>query len=455
MTRTRRMTAALGTLATVLVLTGGAFGCAPPSSATSGPSGAALGVRRAQPAVTPTPSPIQHVIIIDQENRSFDDVFYGYPGANTAVSGRNSKGKVIPLVPISLSAPYDILHASNNFIDAWDNGKMDGFDKEPAGHLQGFPNPQYGYIPDAEKLPYVAMAQQYVLGDNMFTSQIDASFTAHQFIYAATGDDTVNFPGGPWGCYPTPGRIHTLTLQRKVGPVINACFFRPSLPAALDRIGLSWRWYGSYSGGGGYDWIGVQAAQDLRSSPSWSTHVIQPELQFLADVAAGTLANVTWITPNLRYSDHAGARSADGPQYVASLVNAVGQSPFWSSSVIFITWDDWGGWYDHVPPPQLDYAGLGIRVPVLCISPFAQSGVVSHVQYETASIVKFVEKNWGLAPLAVADSRANSAGDGCLSVKTRARAFKAIPTRLRPTDLTDANVGPIETLLGHSERGGD
>lgn len=396
------------------------------------------------------------MVIIVQENRSFDNLFYGYPGANTATSGRNSKGQTIPLVPISLAAPYDILHASNNFIDSWDNGKMDGFDKEPAsGHPGGYPNPQYGYVPDAEKQPLLLLAQQYVLGDNMFTSQLDASFTAHQYVYAAQADDTVNFPGGAWGCFPTPGRIHTFTQQRQPGPVIDACFTRPTLPTALEGIGVSWRWYGSYPGGGGYDWIGVQAAQDIRGSVTWKSHVITPELQFLKDVAAGTLAGVTWITPNLRYSDHSGSHSADGPQYVAALVNAVGQSPFWSSSVIFVTWDDWGGWYDHVPPPQLDYDGLGIRVPLLCISPFAATGAVSHVQYETASILKFVEQNWGLPALAAADTRAASAGSGCLKTGARPRAFKPIPVTARLSDAISTPIGSIEDVLGESERGGD
>jgi phospholipase C len=289
----------------------------------------------------------------------------------------------------------------------------------------------------------------------MFTSQIDASFTAHQYVYAATADDTVNFPGGAWGCFPTPGRIHTLTPQRLPGPVVNACFTRPSLPTALERIGVSWRWYGSYPGGGGYDWIGVQAAQDIRNAVTWKLHVVTPELQFLNDVAAGTLAGVTWITPNLHYSDHSGSHSADGPQYVAALVNAVGQSQFWSSSVIFITWDDWGGWYDHVPPPQLDFDGLGIRVPFLCISPFAQTGVVSHVQYETSSLLKFVELNWGLSPLTASDARANSAGDGCLNVGMRPRAFRPLAVKARLSDAIGANVGSIEKLLGESERGGD
>jgi phospholipase C len=137
-------------------------------------------------------------------------------------------------------------------------------------------------------------------------------------------------------------------------------------------------------------------------------------------------------------------------------VNAVGESPFWSSSVIFLTWDDWGGWYDHVPPPQVDFDGLGIRVPLLCVSPYAAQGVVSHELYETASILKFVELNWDLATLAASDARANSAGDGCLNPSARPRKFARIATSLRPADFAERDDPLSDRILRASEgAGGD
>ena len=129
---------------------------------------------------------------------------------------------------------------------------------------------------------------------------------------------------------------------------------------------------------------------------------------------AGSLANVTWVIPDWLNSDHAGNRSNTGPAWVASVVNAIGESKLWPHTAIFVVWDDWGGWYDHVAPPQLDADGLGFRVPLVCISPFAGRGVVSHVQYEFGSILRFAEDAFGLPQFAVSDRRATSAAVGCM-----------------------------------------
>jgi phospholipase C len=114
---------------------------------------------------------------------------------------------------------------------------------------------------------------------------------------------------------------------------------------------------------------------------------------------------------------------------VQSVVKAVGNSPAWSSSVIFVLWDDWGGWYDHVAPPQVDAQGLGIRVPLIVISPYAKAGYVSHVTYETAGLVKFAETVFGLAPMAAADARANGLDD-CFDFEQAPRSFAAIRKHL-------------------------
>jgi phospholipase C len=160
---------------------------------------------------------------------------------------------------------------------------------------------------------------------------------------------------------------------------------------------------------------------------------VSPETRFLSDVAAGQLAAVTWVVPDLANSDHAGSGSATGPDWVASIVNAVGNSPFWSSSAIFIMWDDWGGWYDHVPPPQVDRYGLGIRVPLLIVSPYARKGYVSHTQYESGSLLKFAENTFSLAPLAASDARAASVDDA-FEFDQPARPFKPLATQRRAAD---------------------
>ncbi len=206
------------------------------------------------PTAPPTaiPAAIKHVVVIVQENRSFDNLFYGYPGANTATAGTMSNGEVVPLTPISLAAPYDILHASNNFFDSWDNGRMDGFNKEPAGAIrQDYPHPQYGYVPPSERGPYLQMAKQYVLADSMFRSQLDANFTAHQYIVAGFAGHAVNYPARPWGC---GGTVATLTEQRTPGPRESSCFTYPTIADQLDATNISWLQYAPSRGVRGATW---------------------------------------------------------------------------------------------------------------------------------------------------------------------------------------------------------
>ena len=141
---------------------------------------------------------------------------------------------------------------------------------------------------------------------------------------------------------------------------------------------------------------------------------------------ANKLANFTWITPICTNSDHVDCGGGYGPSWVASLVNAIGKSKFWNSTVVFVQWDDWGGLYDHVPPPFKDYDGLGFRVPLLVISPYAKHGHVSHVQYETAGVLRFAEDLFGLGRLAAADRRATSPAADCFDFSQKPRAFVPI-----------------------------
>ena len=155
----------------------------------------------------------------------------------------------------------------------------------------------------------------------------------------------------------------------------------------------------------------------------------------ITDVANGQLADVTWVTPSCKNSDHAACGSATGPEWVTDVVNAIGESRFWNSTVIFVMWDEWGGWYDHVKPPYVDYDGLGLRVPLLIISPYAKHGYISHVQYEHGSILRFIEDRFGLARLAASDTRANSPAADCFDFSQPPRPFKPFGTPMRPKDV--------------------
>ena len=154
-------------------------------------------------------------------------------------------------------------------------------------------------------------------------------------------------------------------------------------------------------------WSAYQADDAIFNGPDWHADVVNPPSAFLKDVANGNLANVTWIAPTLSTSDHPGLDASGGPAWVASIVDAVGKSKFWRSTAIFIMWDDWGGWFDPVPPAVADYDGFGFRVPLLVVSPYAKKGSVTHVQYETSSVLRYIEDNFGLAPMAASDARAN------------------------------------------------
>jgi phospholipase C len=376
------------------------------------------------------PSPIKHVVIVMQENRSFDNLFQGYPGADTQPYGYDLQGDKIKLRPVSLAAKYGIDHFSQQFFAAYDGGKMDGFDQEtydgPAP-----PHPAYGYVPHAESALYFQMAGQYVLADRMFTSNIDASFVSHQYIIAGQAQRSVDLPSIEWGCDGTGGDfIGTLKEDRNYGPDQFPCFDYTTLGDELDAAGLTWRYYTASPTD---IWSGYQAVSHIYNGPDWA-NVIAPDTKFLSDVAAGTLSNVTWITPTCETSDHAGCRSKKGPEWVASIVDAVGQSPFWNSTAIFVMWDEWGGWYDHVPPPYVDYDGLGIRVPLLIVSPYAKAGYVSHVQYEHGSILKFAEDQFGLARLSHSDSRAHSPEDDSFDFRASPRPFQVFGQALKARD---------------------
>jgi phospholipase C len=426
----------------------------PTAHPTATPTAHPTATPTAHPTATPSPVPtptiapgvIDHVVIIIQENRSFDYMFHDYPGANTADYGLISSGVEVPLQPISLAAHYDILHTSPAFFESYDGGRLDGFNLvKRRGDASGYTNPQYGYAPSGEIQPYLQMAQQYVLADNMFTSQLDGSFTAHQYLIAGYAGHSVNFPTGAWGCGPPPGEVQTLTKDRTIGPREPACFDYPSLGNELDAANVSWRFYAPPEHVNGSLWLGYDAIRNIKDGPDWNVDIVRPETQFIQDVASGHLAGVTWIVPRLANSDHSGSGTTRGPLWVASLVNAVGESKFWNHSVVFVIWDDWGGWYDHVRPPKKDYDGLGFRVPMLCISPYAAQGVVSHTQYESASIVRYVEDLYGLSKMAAADARATSAGTGCLVSGQQPRPFVQITpalraAQLRPDPATD--VGP-------------
>jgi phospholipase C len=381
---------------------------------------------------------ITHVVYIVQENRSFDNLFQGYPKANTVSQGMNSSGKAITLEPSSLKNVYIIDHSAYSMFDACNgtgslpgtNCRMNGFNNEPT--YGGPSNPQYVYVPHSESKPYFDMAHEWVVADNMFQSQLDESFVAHQYVIAAQAQSSVDLPDGLWGCAGGSGdQVSTITQQRNpAGPPQQACFDYSTLGDELDKAGLSWHFYavryGNDAGGNGGTWSAYQAVRHVFYGKDWKRDVISPNWRFITDVRKGYLSNFTWITPECAESDHLECGGGFGPSWVSAIVNTIGASKFWDSTAIFIQWDDWGGFYDHVAPPFEDYDGNGFRVPLLVISPYAKKGHVSHVQYETASVLRFAEDLYGLGQLSAADTRATSPAGDCFDFSQSPRAFLKI-----------------------------
>jgi phospholipase C len=377
---------------------------------------------------------IQHVIWVVQENHSFNSIFEGYPGAKTASSGKDSLGHTIALKPISLKTMFEIDHSAFAMFSAC-NGtgklpgtkcRMNGFDLER--QYSGPPHGQYAYVPHSESKPYWDMAHEWVLADKMFASQLDESFVAHQYIIAAQAHASVNVPFFYWGCGGgKTDEVEILKSDRKYGGVQRPCFDYETLGDELDKAGLKWRFYTSrFRAPTSGLWSGYQAVRHIFRGPDWKTDVITPQKQFLTDVRAGKLASMTWITPLCPDSDHPLCGGGFGPSWVTSIVNAVGRSKFWNTTAIFVQWDDWGGFYDPVRPPFRDFDGLGFRVPLMVISPYARQNYVSHVQYETSSVLRFAEDVFGLSHLWVSDARATSPAGDCFDFSRQPRKFVPI-----------------------------
>jgi phospholipase C len=383
---------------------------------------------------------IKHVIIVVQENRSFNNLFYGFPGAKTVKYGYDTSGDKIALQPIPLEVHWDAEHDSHGFFVAC-NGtgsipgtdcEMNGFNGEWACKTPSCPsNPTYAYVPHSETKPLFAIAHQYVLADEMYASNFDASsFISHQYIIAGQAKSALDYPYGDWGCPGGPGdKIHLVNARRVEHGTERACWNVTTLGDELDSAGRSWAFYTNSVKNPNGIWSAYQVINHIYYGADWNQDVITPQKKFFDDVSNGKLRAVSWITPTCANSDHSGCASNTGPAWVASIVNAVGTSKYWDSTAIFIFWDDYGGWYDSEPPAYVDYDGLGIRVPLLIVSSYAKRGLVSHTHYEHGTILKFVEQTFGLPAMAQTDSRANPPDDA-FDFGKPPRKFKKIPASL-------------------------
>jgi phospholipase C len=380
----------------------------------------------------------KHVVVIFQENRTPDNLFHGFPNADIADSGINSAGQTIQLTPIALANDYDLRHAHSAFVQMYDGGKMDGADKIPVSCNAGAvncppPNPQFMYVNPSDVQPYFQLGEQYTFGDRMFQTNQGPSFPAHQFIISGTSAPTAasdlfaaENPSGGAGCAaPADALVVLIDPLGNENQKIYPCFEHPTLMDSLDAQMVSWQYYAPSIGS---IWTGPNAIQHLRFGADWAK-VIVPQTQVLTDIANGHLAQVSWIMPDGADSDHAASNNGSGPSWVASIVNTIGTSQYWANTAMIITWDDWGGWYDHVAPTIYNSYEYGFRVPLIIVSPYTKQAYVSHVPHNFGSILKFIEEVFKLPSLGYADARADDFSD-CFDLTQTPISFQAVPAKL-------------------------
>jgi phospholipase C len=401
----------------------------------------------ARPGAPPPDGPwghIRHVVLIVQENRTTDNLFHGLPGADTANSGFDSQGHLIQLQPVDLVSAYDLGHSHADFVAEYDNGRMDGADKVrvscPGKGVGCAPqNPAFKYVNPSEVQPYFNLAEQYTFGDRMFQSNQGPSYPAHQYLIAGTSRpseggqysdylvaENPQNPGRPTGCVDSPGSetVQLIDPQGSEDTSIYPCFEHQTLIDLLDEARHTWNYYTPNSRG---IWAGPNSIEHLRTGSDWS-HVIVPQTQVLTDIDEGRLPDVSWVIPATADSDHPKGNKGTGPSWVASIVNAIGNSHYWSDTAIFIVWDDWGGWFDHVAPPIHSSYESGLRVPLVVVSPYAKRGYVSHVTHDFGSILRFIEEAYGLGSLGYEDARSDDLSD-CFEFGRAPAAFKPIAAR--------------------------
>lgn len=350
---------------------------------------------------------IQHIIIIDKENRSFDTMFGRFPHADGARSARLSDGKIVPLIRTPDHLLLDIDHSGNAAAHAVDHGLMDGF-SGLTGAIQGGKDEALSQFWPQDIPGYWKYAKRFTLDDHFFASILGPSFPNHLVTVAAGSggsiDNPFNLSHRAWGCDSGPyARVRALDPRTGRVRTVKPCFDMTTLPDLLQRAHVSWKYYAPPMYRSGYIWSALDAVRHVRYGPLWSTNVVNDN-SFIQDATDGTLPRVSWLVTTQAQSDHPPYSICVGENWTERVINSVMQGPDWSSTVVVLTWDDFGGFYDHVAPPRRNAFGFGPRVPAIIISPYARSGTVDHTVYDFNSILRFIEDRFRLPPLTAADS---------------------------------------------------
>jgi phospholipase C len=459
-----------------------------------------LGSSVAYAQILTNPTNFQHVVVIFQENRTPDNLFQGLCTTPTICSttpttsqyniqtsnwlDKTSPGGVIQPGPVLLANAYDLSHAHSAWVNQCDLNttthlcQMDG--AAGVGCSGTCPaHPQFKFVDNSSGIlsPYLTLATSYGWANYMFQTNQGPSFPAHQFIFGATSapssnedhngtyaSENMSGTGAGAGCVADlTVRVQLIdsTGTEGLNNKIYPCFEHNTVPDLANIA--SWRYYAP---GSGSIWTAPNAIIHICgpvngqcTAPAWTNNVDATNpADFLNDVSSPTckLQQVTWVIPTAANSDHARSNTGGGPSWVASLVNAIGNSTcknadgssYWNTTAIFITWDDWGGWYDHEVPTILasPFGGyqLGFRVPLVVVSAFTSPGLINNNRHDFGSIIRFIEQNFGITEgaLTFADQRAHTDLTGFFPLTTP-RTFVTIPGgQSTATFLAQPVVGP-------------
>jgi phospholipase C len=460
-------------------------------------------------------TPIKHVVVIFQENRTPDNLFQGLctanggaPGCGTAATQYdiestyvNSTSATVALLPVGLANNFDLDHSHggpklNGTISGWVfQYKNQGITGKPGKTIPPICGPnifgctgpfssQFMYVHNTPVTntngtkgglldPYITMATTYGWANRMFQTNQGPSYPAHQFIFGATSAPTAaddplgifvaeNTASTAYGCAsgvsvqlirPTGSVVPPFGMET-AGDTTPECFTRNAMDYlfALHAPKITWTYYAE---GQSSLWVAPNSLSNICTvsggvctGPYWTKgaangYVDPKPPDVLTDIAGCALSQVSWVTPAGQYSDHAHASTGQGPSWVAAIVNAIGNSKtcdggkgYWKDTVIFITWDDWGGWYDHVPPVfqtganQNDYQ-FSFRVPLMVVSAYStKAGYISNLQYDFGSIVKAMEGILGIGNLGFADARAANDLHDFFNFSQPPMKYKTIPSPL-------------------------
>ncbi len=393
---------------------------------------------------------IKHIIVIEQENRSFDSYFGTYPGADGIPMKNGAPSVCVPVPSGGCQAPYrdtaDVNgggpHGEANATADVNGGKMDGFITEATNAKKGCgvnvtaDNPEcsnsatpdvMGYHTAAEIPNYWTYAEDFALDDHMFEPV--ASWSLPDHLYLVSGWSAKCSTPNPFSCKNNIGGPYTpVQMQRFVDQAIDT----GTADITNAWTDITWLLYNKHVPWAYYVQTGDQpdcdndsavvcppVAQNYLTPGIWNPlpvfedvqkdhqlRNIQPLSNYFTEAAKGTLPAVMWVTPSQANSEHPPASVHQGQAYVTAVINAAMKSPDWDSTAIFLQWDDWGGFYDNVVPPPVDQNGYGLRVPALVISPYAKHGYIDHQVLSSDAYLKFIEDDF------LGGSRLNPTTDG-------------------------------------------